>query len=329
MFLKPVFSILLGIIIIISVFNYGYKTFKDAILETICPLPLIGSKIPVCQNYMQTIPDFTHLAEIQENLYDVMLSQTNADSISALELKRVELATRDLQGLVKYSSLMSADLLEGKLGDYVVRSRKFGRDLQMLQSQTKGVIDNLITYNTFTLRKLSDVEARKTSRQDLRSLYEETMTLVEKEAKRLILSIEKAQYSLNQLEEDLYALHEIYVQEKSYQFSEMPNILADLVNLVTGKGLRRPLVDENLQLLIRFDSERSRASQRLAIMMDRMQGFQMDLEELRSQVVAPIILPDMIPLEMHIENVGKAIERLKSGKVIAWEEKVEIEGAAE
>jgi hypothetical protein len=155
------------------------------------------------------------------------------------------------------------------------------------------------------------------------------MTLVEKEAKRLILSIEKAQYSLNQLEEDLYALHEIYVQEKSYQFSEMPNILADLVNLVTGKGLRRPLVDENLQLLIRFDSERSRASQRLAIMMDRMQGFQMDLEELRSQVVAPIILPDMIPLEMHIENVGKAIERLKSGKVIAWEEKVEIEGAAE
>ncbi|EIE75772.1 hypothetical protein RO3G_00476 [Rhizopus delemar RA 99-880] len=72
--------------------------------------------------------------------------------------------------MVKHSNLMSSDLLESKLGEYIVRSRQFGRDLQSLQAQTRGVIDNLITYNTFTFRKLSEVKSKKSSRQDLRIL---------------------------------------------------------------------------------------------------------------------------------------------------------------
>ncbi|KAI9497987.1 hypothetical protein BDB00DRAFT_755788 [Zychaea mexicana] len=82
--------------------------------------------------------------------------------------------------MVKYSNLMSADLLQEKLGDYLIRSRQFGKDVQSLQAQTKGVIDNLITYNTFTLRKLTDAESRKSSRQELRVVYESAMALVGK-----------------------------------------------------------------------------------------------------------------------------------------------------
>ncbi|KAI9469110.1 MAG: VTC domain-containing protein [Benjaminiella poitrasii] len=326
--LKPIVSLFTAITILFGVISFGYQKCQDLVLDTICPMPFIGNNLPLCQHYIQSVPDFTHLVKLQETLYDGMLSQTNADSasISALELKRVELATRDLQAMIKYSNLQSHDLLEAKLGDYIFRSRRFGRDIQSLQAQTKGVIDNLITYNTFTLRKLSEVEAKKTSRQELRTIYEHAMTLVEKEAKRLILAIEKALGSLDLLEEDLYAIHEISIQEKTYQQSEKPHILADLVNRVRGKGLRRSLVNENLDLLVNFDAERSKAAQQLMVMLDRMEAFQMDLEELRSQVVAPILIPDALPLEMHIENVGKAIERLKNGKVISWEEKQQIEG---
>ncbi|CEP19405.1 hypothetical protein [Parasitella parasitica] len=320
MVLKPVISFLSAVAMLLGLISFGYQKFQDLVLDAICPMPLIGTHLPVCRNYIQVVPDFTHFVRLQENLYDGMLSQNGADSISALELKRVELATRDLQAMVKFSNLLMHDLLEAKLGDYIVRSRRFGRDIQSLQAQTKGVIDNLITYNTFTFRKLSEVETKKSSRQDLRVLYEHAMTLVEKEAKRLILAIEKAQTSLDLLEEDLYTVHEISIQEKTYQKSEKPHILADLVNMVRGKGVRRSLVQENLNLLLNFDAERSKAAQQLMIMLDRMESFQMDLEELRAQVVAPILVPDSLPLEMHIENVGKAIERLKSGKVISWEE---------
>jgi hypothetical protein len=326
--LKPVISLFGAVVILFALISYGYQYFHDAALDIICPNQLLGPYLPMCRNYIRSVPDFTHFVNLQESLYDNMLSRSNADSISALELKKVELATRDLQAMIKYSNLLSHDLLEAKLGEYITRSRRFGRDIQSLQAQTKGVIDNLITYNTFTFRKLSEVESKKSSRQDLRALYEHAMTLVEKEAKRLILAIEKAQGSLDLLEEDLYAVHEISIQEKSYQKSEKPHILADLVNMVRGKGVRRSLVKENLDLLLNFDIERSKAAAQLMIMLDRMEAFQMDLEELRAQVVAPILVPDAIPLEMHIENVGKAIERLKSGKIIAWEEKPQIEATA-
>lgn len=50
--------------------------------------------------------------------------------------------------------------------------------MQSLQAKTKGTIDNLITYNSFLLRKLSEVEMKKGSKQELRKLYETSMGLV-------------------------------------------------------------------------------------------------------------------------------------------------------
>lgn len=318
--LRPV----VPVVILVGIVCYIYPICQDIVLEAICPLPIIGPRLPMCLTYVRNVPDFTHLIKLQESLYDGMLSQPS-NSISALELKRVELATRDLQAIVKYSNLVSHELLETKLGEYISGSRRFGKDIRSLQSQTKGVIDNLITYNTFTLRKLSEVNSKTSSRQELRALYENAMALVEKEARRLILAIEKAQGSLDLLEEDLYAVHEISVQEKLYQKSEKPHILADLVNMLKGKGAKRPLIKENMDLLVNFDFQRSKAAQQLMVMLDRMEAFQMDLEELRAQVATPILVPDALPLEMHIENIGKAIERLKQGKVIAWEANPQIE----
>ncbi|CAO3599281.1 unnamed protein product [Absidia cylindrospora] len=240
--------------------------------------------------------------------------------LSALSLKQVELATRDLQLMIKYSHLAYKDVLNTKLSEYLIHSRAFGRDIQSMHAQSKGVIDNLITYNTVTLRKLSDVEKGITSRQELRTIYEGSMELIEKEARRLILAIEVAQESLNTLEADLYSIQEITIQEQSHQRAEQPHVLADLVNMVTGKGLQRPVVRQNMALLTQYDLERTKSSRRLLLLLDRMEAVQMDLEELRTQVVAPIIIPDALPLEMHIENINKAIERLKHGKLAAWDQ---------
>ncbi|KAF7727936.1 hypothetical protein EC973_006824 [Apophysomyces ossiformis] len=281
---------------------------------------LIGPYLPACRPHLEPVPDFSHFVKVQENLYDSMMTQS-AEPMNVLALKRFELATRDLQVMVKLSTLKEAKLLESKLGEYIDRSRLFGKDILSLQAQTRGVLDNLITYNTFTLNKLSDVESKKASRQELRIIYEHAMALFEKEATRLIVATVKAQQSLDELEEDLRSIHEIALQETSYQVSEKPHLLADLVNMVQGKGLRRPLVEQNLKILRDFDSERMKAAQRLMIMLDKMDTLQMDLEELRSQVVVPVVAPDVIPLEIHIENVGKAIERLKAGKIAAWEER--------
>ncbi|KAI7848042.1 hypothetical protein BDC45DRAFT_575222 [Circinella umbellata] len=321
MFLKPVLSIFLALAVVYSVVKYTIHSVSDSVIDVTCSIPFIRSYIPMCQT-TTGIPDFSNFIKAQELLYERMIVQANGpEAISALELKQVELATRDLQVMVKYSNLMSADLFQEKLGDYLMRSRQFGKDIQSLQARTKGVLDNLITYNTFIIQRLDNAKLRKSSIQELRVIYETAMTLVEKEARRLIIAIEAAQMSMIDLEQDLLTIHEISVQEKSYQNTEKPDILADLLNLIQGKGLRRPLVEENLQLLTNFEVQRGKAAHQLMYMLNAMEGFQMDLEELRSHVVVPVVSPDVLSLEVHIENIGKAIERLKQGKVIAWKDR--------
>ncbi|KAI8336078.1 hypothetical protein BC941DRAFT_354473 [Chlamydoabsidia padenii] len=80
--------------------------------------------------------------------------------------------------MIKHSHLAYKDILTAKLTDYLIHSREFGRDIQSMQAQSKGVIDNLITYNTVTLRKLSDVEKGLISKQELRVIYESSMELI-------------------------------------------------------------------------------------------------------------------------------------------------------
>lgn len=96
----------------------------------VCP-SIWGSYIPLCQEFRAPVPDFSQLVEKQVNLYETMTTQYNPDSISAIELKKVELATRDLQVMIKYSKLGSAHLLDEKLGDYLLRSRDLGRNIQV------------------------------------------------------------------------------------------------------------------------------------------------------------------------------------------------------
>ncbi|KAI8075097.1 hypothetical protein BC940DRAFT_230356 [Gongronella butleri] len=275
------------------------------------------------------MPNFSQLVNVQEKLvHSVLQSQhqqhrssslyddagDDNTPLTALSLKNVELATRDLQMMVKYSNLALKDVLIEKLSEYLSHSRVFGRELQSMHAQARGVLDNLITYNTMTLRHLSEVQSGKRSKQHLREVYEQAMALIEKDTNRLIMTIETAQTSLNVLESDLSAVHEITLQEKTYQRGEQPHILADLGNLVRGKELQRPLVRENLALLVLYDAQRVKAAKQLLLLLDQMETIQMDLEELRTQVVTPILIPESITIEMHMETIHKAVKRLKQGK---------------
>lgn len=131
MFLKPVLSIFLAIAIVYSALKYTIHSVSDSVIDTTCSIPFIRSYMPMCQKTTD-IPDFSNFIKAQEMLYDRMIVQASGpEAISALELKQVELATRDLQVMVKYSNLMSADLFQEKLGDYLMRSRQFGKDIQV------------------------------------------------------------------------------------------------------------------------------------------------------------------------------------------------------
>ncbi|CAG8463260.1 17621_t:CDS:2 [Acaulospora colombiana] len=244
---------------------------------------------------------------------DQQLSHSGPSSSLALDIKKAELATADLRTLIKYSSLTSASEIVDRLTDFVEKARSVGRDLQVLQSRTKSSIDNLITYNLFALRALENVRDKKVSVRELKMAYSQMMTLIEGDLKRMILVGQEALGSLTDLDGILISIHDIATQESKLQNTERGKLLAELWSILGGNFEKKQIYKENLQLLQDLDRQRKIAVTQIQTTLYGLTSFQLDIEELREQVSRPSMIE--MPIEVHIENVGKGIERLRGSKV--------------
>lgn len=109
------------------------------------------------------------------------------------------------------------------------------------------------------------------------------------------------------------SIHEIITQESIFQKGELGNLLAELWTFLGGNRLKRQIYEDNLRLLYDLDGQRKKAVSRVHTTLLTLTSFQHDLEELREQVVTPSLVE--MPIEVHIENVGKGIERLRGSKL--------------
>ncbi|KAF0442228.1 vacuolar transporter chaperone protein [Gigaspora margarita] len=311
--LKPIFSIVLALYLGWYSISFISSTFQNDLALAVCRLPL-SSFIPLCQT---PIPDFSRLVnrqvETYEQIMDYQLSHTGASSSLALDIKKAELATADLRTLIKYSSLSTSKELVDRLTEFVDKAKSVGRDLQILQSRTRTSLDNLITYNIFALKALENVRDNKISAKELAAGYNQMMTLIESDLKRMILVATEALGSLTDLDEMLIAIHDITTREGAFQKTERANLFAQMWTKLGGNVVKRQIFEENLQLLRDLDKQRRIAVSQIQTTLYSLTSFQLDLEELREHVSRPSLVE--MPIEVHIENVGKGIERLRTSKV--------------
>jgi len=111
----------------------------------------------------------------------------------------------------------------------------------------------------------------------------------------------------------LVTLHDLTTHESPYQKVERSRLLAELWTILGGNRVKKQIFEDNLELLKDLDKLRRTAVSQIQTTLYSLTSFQLDLQELRGQVARPNIIE--IPIEIHIENVGKGIERLRSSKV--------------
>ncbi|CAB4484297.1 unnamed protein product [Rhizophagus irregularis] len=220
---------------------------------------------------------------------DQQLLYNGPSSSLALDIKKAELATADLRTLIKYSSLVTVSELANRLTLFVDKARSVGRDLQILQARTRRSLNNLITYNIFALKALEDVRDKKISAKELARAYNQIMSLIENDLKRMILVGQDALGSLADLDEMLIAIHDLATHDK------------------------KTIIRRNLELLKNLDKHRHTAVSQIQTTLYSLTSFQLDMEELREQVSRLSIIE--MPVEVHIESIGKGIERLRNSKV--------------
>ena len=85
--------------------------------------------------------DYPRLVEIQTSSFEQLLDGSVGGPALSLDIKKAEMATRDLITLVKFSGLKSREHLAQSLADFVLDAKKAGKGLAKLTARINGAVD--------------------------------------------------------------------------------------------------------------------------------------------------------------------------------------------
>ncbi len=146
--LKKPLGVLLFVYLLGCLVGWLFAKFRSA-FEPICWIPGMSSTV-LCRPHQ--IPanvtvksplraDYSRLVEIQSSSFEQLLDGAVGGPALSLDIKKAEMATRDLITLVKYSQLKSRELLAKSLYDFVQDAKKAGKGLAKLTARINGAVD--------------------------------------------------------------------------------------------------------------------------------------------------------------------------------------------
>jgi hypothetical protein len=128
---------------------------------------------------------------------------------------------------------------------------------------------------------------------------------------RLILEAEVSVAHLDKLEQKLGSIHELVSLEDASITKEKADLLAQLWTILGGNRDKIDRMDNHHALFKDVGGYRERALAVIVPALQMMDTMEADLEELRQRAVAPQLVGDAIPIEVHIKNLRSGVERLK------------------
>ena len=149
------FSFALGITIIWLLFQMMTPQLVF-FARPMCSLPVVSPRIPLCRHEVFTGPlqthtsagrpvrwaDYPKLVDMQTKTFDQLLDGSVGNKGLALEVKKAEMASNELVGLVRASGLKSKAQIAGKLSRFVDDARGTGRSLHSLGAKIQGAVDS-------------------------------------------------------------------------------------------------------------------------------------------------------------------------------------------
>ncbi|KAI1796945.1 hypothetical protein LXA43DRAFT_911221 [Ganoderma leucocontextum] len=339
--LKKPLGFLLFLYLLGCLLGWLFFKFRSA-FEPICWIPGISStalcRPPQSPENVTLKPpqrvDYTRLVEIQSSSYEQLLDGSIGGPALSLDIKKAEMATRDLITLVKYSGLKSRELLAQSLADFVLDAKKAGRGLQKLTARINGAVDNVMAINDYALQTIEGAQAQQPSavmrvlwpfgaeppsRAAALDVFHKSMDVHASEMQRLILEVEVSSANLDALDAHLDMLHEICTRESLDMSAARDALLSDLWTILGGNRDHVRTFNTNLELLRELGEYRKRAAAHVAAAMQTLQAMGEDMEDLRERVAAPELVGDRVPVEVHMKSIRAGIERLKEQRVKAKE----------
>ncbi|KAM6537583.1 hypothetical protein FALCPG4_003497 [Fusarium falciforme] len=292
--------------------------------------------------------EFDQLMDVQSKFEQVL--EKSADGVSLpFEMKRSEMAIRDLRTLIRHSDVSRREELVLEFDGYIDTARQSATDLQKFNTHVGSSVDAIISINRWTSRYIDTLAPSEESSSSLSStspfvswaswlfhpfqptsdhMFNERMLLdkyiehtaqVSNRIAALILEAQAVLRLFTQAEDYLNRIYEITTLS-SIDAEEQRDSLRSLWNLVgiTTNGAAR--VSRQIALLRQVDDQRTTAVAQVSALILELESIQQGLGDLRDAVAQPELLRygaggvAPLPLSVHIATIDLGVERLEDAR---------------
>ncbi|KAM0720524.1 hypothetical protein Q7P37_004660 [Cladosporium fusiforme] len=335
---KSLLAIWLVVGVVMLVGNFLNHTVSNA-LSPLCRIP--GSSflnLPFCP--IDYIPELSGPAEFDklvdaQSHFEEVLAASATGAFLPLEMKSSESGIRDLKHVVEHSALPSRNELVFEFNGFIDTARKASHSLSRFNSRIGRAVDHILSTNRWTLQVIdgvaADDAARGTigkwasknlnifapfqpvalSRNVLLDQYLRHTNAVEDQILTLITEAHALLEVLDNLDNRLDLIASIATRDGIQVENGKDELLAQLWTKLGGRRSSVAKLDKQLTLLRDVGNYRRMAWAHVNGAAVKLMAIRDNLEDLRERVAMPDTLGDVIPLEVHIQNINLGIERLE------------------
>lgn len=348
---KPIAGAALLVVALVLAFNVGAAFFKNVLqtsLSPLCALPFSGYIVPFCKSEPEGQADFEKLVKIQNSFEDILYNNKDAFALPT-NMKKTQLAMRDLRLLVQFSNLPSKTELEAEFDMFILTAKEASEDLSRYNMRIGYVSDLVISTNHWTLQVLNEIAAEETTgalggtfspanifsvfssppqsiKQRIFNQYVEHIAKIKEEIGNLIVFSESLMQLLNSIDTRLDFIAEVAMRDDKKLTRDRVQLLASLWSQMGGNQASKAESSASLELLRDVMRYRANAMQLVSSTLLKLREVSQGLENLREGIAAPGIAGyrEDYPLEWHIDVVSRSVDRLRTarGESLAIEREV-------
>ncbi|KAG6037589.1 hypothetical protein E4U40_004648 [Claviceps sp. LM458 group G5] len=292
--------------------------------------------------------EFEDLMGVQAKFEQVL--EHSAEGVSLpLEMKRSELAVRDLRSLVRHSDVQARHELVLEFDGYIDTARRSSSELQKFNSHVGSAVDAVISINRWTSRYIDSLapdsalgagggaagssvlvewtqwifspfqpaDQHMFSERIILDKYIEHTSLVSQRISSLILEAQAVLRLLTKAEDHLGLIYDITSRTSASVSSRRGEILWSIWTLVGANSGRLQSLSQQLTLLQQVDAQRSTAVKQVSALILELESIQAGLGDLRDRVTEPQFSgasSAYIPLSVHIETIDRGVDRLQAAR---------------
>lgn len=341
---KPILTYGLAIWLLVGGFIFLKNFLNMSIYKAMTPICRIpGSSLlnlSFCEDFVVEFPktpaEFDKLVASQASFEEVFKASIWEGNLPA-DMKRSEMAVRDLRSIVWGSTLPSRNELVFEFTNFIKTARQASNDLSRYNSRIGRGVDKILTTNKWTLQVLAGIEDTEAHRGDIPRFisslnifqpfmpfermsselmleqYVRHTAVIQDEIDALIIEAQVLLRTLNNLDDRLDVIGDIAARDGLKAQGSHDELFANLWTKLGGNKQSVNKVNNQLKLLDDVGAYRKMAIAHVMSTIIKLQAIAANLEDLRERVGAPELVgvKDGLPLEMHLEQIRLGVERLE------------------